>query len=203
MIASIRGEVILIEEDYLVVEVNGLGMQIFAPLNRMEGLYRLHEEIFLYTHLIVREDLWTLFGFADPEELTLFKQILNISGIGGKSALGVVNGLAPGEIAAAALNGDCKPFQRVPGIGKKTAQRLVLELKDKVEKMTIAGVAEFSRPAGETPPQAEDNDAVAALCQLGYSVGEAKKAVVAVLTEDPLLDSDALLRKALLRLSKF
>ncbi len=202
MIASVRGEVILIEEDYLVVDVNGLGMQIFAPLNRMEGLYRLHEEIFLYTHLIVREDLWTLFGFADTEELSLFKQILNISGIGGKSALGIVNRLAPAEIAGAALHGDSKPFESVPGIGKKTAQRIVLELKDKVEKMGIAGIAEVSRPAA-AQSQVGDNDAIAALCQLGYSAGEAKKAVIAVLSEDPLLDSDTLLRKALLRLSKF
>lgn len=203
MIASVRGEVILIEEDYLVVDVNGLGMQIFAPLNRMEGLYRLHEEIFLYTQLIVREDLWTLFGFADTEELSLFKQILNISGIGGKSALGIVNRLAPAEIAAAALNGETKPLESVPGVGKKTAQRIVLELKDKVEKMGIAGMAEISRPATDTPSKAGNNDAIAALCQLGYSTAEAKKAVVAVLAEDPLLDSDALLRKALLRLSKF
>ncbi len=202
MIASVRGEVILIEEDYLVVDVNGLGMQIFAPLNRMEGLYRLHEEIFLYTQLIVREDLWTLFGFADTEELSLFKQILNISGIGGKSALGIVNRLAPAEIAGAVLNGDSKPFQSVPGIGKKTAQRIVLELKDKVEKMGIAGIAEVSRSVA-AQSQVGDNDAIAALCQLGYSAAEAKKAVVAVLAEDPLLDSDALLRKALLRLSKF
>lgn len=203
MIASIRGEVILIEEDYLVVDVNGLGMQVFAPLNRMEGLYRLGEEIFLYTHLIVREDLWTLFGFADTEELGLFKQILNISGIGGKSALGIVNRLSPAEIATAAMNGDSKPFESVPGVGKKTAQRIVLELKDKVEKMGIAGMAEFSRTAVAEQTQTGNNDAVAALCQLGYSTTEAKKAVIAVLSEDPLLDSDALLRKALLRLSKF
>jgi Holliday junction DNA helicase RuvA len=163
----------------------------------------LNEEIFLYTHLIVREDLWTLFGFPNTEELGLFKQILNISGLGGKSALGIVNRLSPAEIAGAVLNGDAKPFQTVPGIGKKTAQRIVLELKDKVEKMGIAPGAPSSRPAVKDQTPAGDNDAIAALCQLGYSAAESKKAVVTVLAEEPLLDSDALLRKALLRLSKF
>lgn len=203
MIASVRGEIILIEEDYLVVDVNGLGMQVFAPLNRMDGLYRLNEEIFLYTHLIVREDQWTLFGFPNTEELGLFKQILNISGLGGKSALGVINRLAPAEIAGAVINGDAKPFETVPGIGKKTAQRIVLELKDKVEKMGIVAGVPVAKPAVADQGQSGNNDALAALCQLGYSAAEAKKAVVAVLSEDPLLDSDALLRKALLRLSKF
>ena len=83
MIASVRGEIILIEEDSLVVEVNHLGYQVYAPLQRMVGQYQLNDEIFLYTHLIVREDQWTLFGFLTSDELTLFRLLLTVSGIGG------------------------------------------------------------------------------------------------------------------------
>lgn len=202
MIASVRGEVIAIEDDALIVDVNGIGYRVFAPLVRMQGSYRLHEEIFLYTQLIVREDQWLLFGFLTEAEITVFQQILNVSGIGGKSALQVLSQLSPEEIVGAVSGGDAKTFERVSGIGKKTAQRIVLELKDKVTKLGIAGVA----VAEEVTPVKNDagnDDAIAALCQLGYSNAEAKKVVIAVISEDPLIDGDALLRKALLKLSKF
>ncbi len=202
MIASVRGEIIDIEDDALVVTVNGIGLRVYAPLNRMQGAYRLNDEIFLYTHLIVREDQWTFFGFPGKEELALFKLILNISGIGGKSALMVLSQLSPGEIAGAVDAGDAKPFERVSGIGKKTAQRIVLELKDKIAKLGIAGAPVVEKPK-ETAVEIDNGDAVAALCQLGYTAAEAKKAVVAVVSEDPLIDGETLLRKALLRLSKF
>ena len=202
MIASVRGEIIDIEDDALVVTVNGIGLRVYAPLNRMQGAYRLNDEIFLYTHLIVREDQWTLFGFPGKEELALFKLILNISGIGGKSALMVLSQLSPGEIAGAVDAGDAKPFERVSGIGKKTAQRIVLELKDKIAKLGIAGAPVVEKPKA-TAVEIDNGDAVAALCQLGYTAAEAKKAVVAVVSEDPLIDGETLLRKALLRLSKF
>ncbi len=202
MIASVRGEIIAVEEDALVVSVNGLGIRVFTPLNRMDGLYRLNEEIFLYTHFIVREDQWNLFGFVSEDELTLFKQMLNVSSIGGKIALAILNLLSPGEIVSAVSSGDAKVFERVSGIGKKSAQRIVLELKDKVAKLGIAGTEISAAPAAKTV-SVENGDAVAALVQLGYSASESKKAVVAVVSEDPLIDSDALLRKALMRLSKF
>ena len=202
MIASVRGEIIAVEEEALVVSVNGLGIRVFAPLNRMDGLYRLNDEIFLYTHFIVREDQWNLFGFVSEDELTLFKQMLNVSSIGGKIALAILNLLSPGEIVAAVSGGDAKVFERVPGIGKKSAQRIVLELKDKVAKLGIAG-AEMRTTSDVKPAAVENGDAVAALVQLGYTASESKKAVVAVVSEEPLIDSDALLRKALMRLSKF
>ncbi|MEE0775588.1 MAG: Holliday junction branch migration protein RuvA [Bacillota bacterium] len=201
MIASVRGEVILIEEDCLVVEVNHLGYQVFAPLHRMTGQYQLNEEVFLYTHLIVREDQWTLFGFPTVEELSLFKLLLSVSGIGGKGALGVLNQLSPQQIVGAMSTGDSRPFEKVSGVGKKTAQRIVLELKDKVAKLAIGGV-EIPAEATEAEP-ISDHDAIEALCQLGYTKGEAKKAVVKILCDDPGIDNDNLLKKALLSLSKF
>lgn len=203
MIASVRGEVIAVEEDALIVDVNHLGMRVFAPLNRMSGQYRLNEEIFLHTHLIVREDQWTLYGFPSQEELIIFKHILNVSGIGGKGAISVLNQLSPAEIVGAVGQGNAKPFEKVSGIGKKTAQRIVLELKDKVTKLGIVGAEVVEAPAAATKLELDNGDAVAALCQLGYSPSEAKKVVVAVVSEDPLIDSDTLLRKALMRLSKF
>ncbi|MBQ2764205.1 MAG: Holliday junction branch migration protein RuvA [Firmicutes bacterium] len=203
MIASVRGEVIAIEEDALVVDVNHLGMRVYAPLNRMNGQYCLNDEIFLHTHLIVREDQWTLFGFPSQDELIIFKHILNVSGIGGKGAMAILSFLSPEEIVGAVGQGNAKPFEKVSGIGKKTAQRIVLELKDKVTKLGIVGAESAIAEAVPTKPELDNGDAVAALCQLGYSATEAKKAVVAVVSEDPLIDSDTLLRKALMRLSKF
>ena len=114
----------------------------------------------------------------------------------------VLSQLSPGEIAGAVDAGDAKPFERVSGIGKKTAQRIVLELKDKIAKLGIAGAPVVEKPK-ETAVEIDNGDAVAALCQLGYTAAEAKKAVVAVVSEDPLIDGETLLRKALLRLSKF
>lgn len=203
MIASVRGEIIAVEEDALVVDVNHIGFRVYAPLNRMMGQYRLNEEIFLHTHLIVREDQWTLFGFPSTDELLLFKHVLNVSGIGGKSAMAILNQLSPEEIVGAATEGNAKPFEKVSGIGKKTAQRIVLELKDKVSKLGIQGVSISAEKAVSAKVEADNGDAVAALCQLGYSPAEAKKAVIAVVSDDPLIDSDTLLRKALMRLSKF
>lgn len=201
MIASVRGEIILIEEDSLVVEVNHLGYQVYAPLQRMVGQYQLNDEIFLYTHLIVREDQWTLFGFLTSDELTLFRLLLTVSGIGGKGALGVLNQMSPQQIVGAMATGDSRPFEKVTGIGKKTAQRIVLELKDKVAKLPISGT-EVSGEEVLTEP-ISDHDAIEALCQLGYTKGEAKKAVVKILCDDPAIDNDNLLRKALTMLSKF
>lgn len=203
MIASLNGNILAIEDDALIVDVNHLGLRVFAPLNRMNGQYRLQDEIFLYTHLVVREDQWTLYGFPSQDELSVFKHILGVSGIGGKGAMAVLNSLSPEEIVGAVEQGEGKVFEKVPGIGKKTAQRIVLELKDKVTKLGIIGSRSLETKKEPAATEGENNDAVAALCQLGYSATEAKKAVVAVVSEDPLIDSDTLLRKALLRLSKF
>ena len=192
MIASIRGEVIAIEEENVIVDVGGVGYRVFCPLVMMQGQYGMNQEIFLYTHLVVREDQWTLFGFLTQEELTLFCHFIGVSGIGGKSALGILNQLTARQIAGAMGAGDAHPFEKVSGIGKKTAQRIVLELKDKIAKLPIAGA---EAPVGDvTAREVGDNDAVAALCQLGYSRTEAKKAVVKVVSDDPAVDNEGILR---------
>lgn len=203
MIASLRGEIIDIDEDSLVVEVGGVGYLVYCPLSMMQGQYSLNTEIFLFTHLVVREDQWTLFGFTSQEELILFRHFLGVSGIGGKSALGILNQLAPQQIAGAMSAGDSRPFERVSGIGKKTAQRLVLELKDKIGKLNIAGGDAADLPPETYANAAMDNDAIAALCQLGYNRSEAKQAVVKILSSEPGIDNDNLLKKALLALSRF
>ncbi|MDO4542336.1 MAG: Holliday junction branch migration protein RuvA, partial [Bacillota bacterium] len=197
MIASLRGEVIDIAEDSLIVDVNGVGYLVYCPLLMMQGKYSLNGEIFLYTHLIVREDQWTLFGFVTKEELFLFRHFLGVSGIGGKSALGIINQLSPGQIAGAMAAGDSRPFEKVSGIGKKTAQRLVLELKDKINNLSIQGEAVGDAPAAPDTGGFGDSDAIAALCQLGYSRSEAKAAVLKILRDEPGVDNDTLLKKAL------
>lgn len=202
MIASLRGKIIFIDEDSLIIEANGIGYRVFCPLVMMAGQYRIYEEIFLYTHLLVREDAWQLFGFPSLEEITLFRHFLAISGIGGKTALAILNQMSPQQAASAILNGNDKPFGKVPGIGKKSAQRIVLELKDKVAKMPFSD--DLSTAGAEEPALvSQDNEAVLALSQLGYSQSEAKQAVAKVLAKDASLHGDDILRQALRLLSKF
>ena len=202
MIASIRGKVVFIDEDSLIIEANGIGYRVFCPLAMMAGQYRIYDEIFLYTHLIVREDAWQLYGFLTLEEITFFRHFLAISGIGGKIALAVLNQLHPQQVAMAILNGNDKPFGQVSGIGKKSAQRIVLELKDKVAKMPFSADMEIS-PLEDQSFVSQDHEAVMALCQLGYSPGEAKQTVAKILSKDATLSGDDVLRQALRVLSKF
>lgn len=199
MIASLRGEVIAIEEDSLILEVGNIGYQVYAPLGRMTGQYSEGGELFLYTHLRITDDLWQLFGFPSREELVLFRHFLNVGGIGGKTALAILNQLSPAEIVQSILNGDVHPFEQVSGIGKKTAQRIVLELKDRVAQLPQAAGVEVVAHGD----RATDHDAVLALVQLGYGNSEAKKAVMQVVSEDVAAASEEVIRRALRILSKF
>ena len=202
MIASIRGEIIHIDEDSFIIDVQGVGYQVFVPVAPMTGQFRQGTEIFLYTHLIVREDAWQLFGFLTQDEVALFRHFLAVGGIGGKTALSILNQMTVEQIAASIMAGDAHPFEQVSGIGKKTAQRIVLELKDKLAKSTLGLAAQF----GEVPTgakKAADNDAVLALVQLGYSASEAKKAVVKVVSDDVGATTETVIRQALRLLSKF
>lgn len=172
MIAFLRGIVSDIDTDSLVLDWNGMGLQISVPMNRLQPRPVLNETCFLHTHLQVREDAWTLYGFSEKEQLEMFRLLLNVSGIGAKTALAIVDQMNPQRFANAVLEKDVKPFTAVSGVGKKTAERILLELKDKVEA--------FRGEAGEdvpTEPAFSDGlnaDLVAALKQLGYSPTEAR-----------------------------
>ena len=146
MISYIRGILTEASGDGIVVEAGGIGYEIRVPLSVLERLPRLGEEVKIHTFLQVREDGVGLFGFLDRGELAMFKQLLGVGGIGPKGALGVLTALKPDDLRLAVISGDAKAIARAPGVGIKTAQRIILDLKDKVSMDDILPAADGSGP---------------------------------------------------------
>jgi Holliday junction DNA helicase RuvA len=186
MISRLRGKAVAWDADGLVLDVNGVGYRLFATpaaVKKADGA----DEVVLETHLHVREDAMQLFGFADADERELFEQLLSVSGVGPKVALAIVSGYSPGELRRAIVREDDALFQSIPGIGKKTAQRVVLELKEKIAP--LAAVEAPHLGAGDGHIVARD-----ALVELGYSAAEAEQRLAAV---DPDLPPAERVREAL------
>ena len=173
MYAYISGKAAQIGANYIVIDAGGIGYLIYTN-SFSAGSFAVGEDARLYTHLIVREDELSLYGFAAPEEKTMFEKLISISGIGPKVALSILSTLKIADIAAAAVSGNAAAFETVSGVGKKTAQRLVLELKEKVEISDTVGAG----MGGGIQNAVEE--AVAALTNLGYQRLEAVAAVSAV-----------------------
>lgn len=177
MIASLDGIAGAVFADSLIVEVGGLGYRVYASPSVLAEA-KVGEGIKLFTHHVVREDLQALYGFRNPQELGFFGLLLTVTGVGPKVALGIVGSRPVGDLQLAILSDDLAMLTAVPGVGKKLAARVVLELKEKVAAAGVAaGAAAGGGPAGES-------DVVAALLALGYSAGEARQA-----SRDALLDS--------------
>lgn len=170
MIASLQGTVTAIDQASVVVLVSGVGFRVFVPQTLLDGLSGPGQEVTLHTHLHVRENELTLYGCSTEEELALFRLLLGVSGIGPKVALSILSSLPPDRLQAAIAQEDVAMLARVPGIGPKTARKLVFDLKDKVTAVL---------PAGEPRPVLTEADAdlIAALTSLGYSVVEAQEAI--------------------------
>jgi Holliday junction DNA helicase RuvA len=193
MIAGVRGEVLEIGLDHAVVEVGGVGLAVHATPATLARLRR-GDRARLATSLVVREDSLTLFGFADAEERDLFTLLQTVSGVGPRLALATLAVLSPDALRAGLADGDVATLTRVPGIGRKGAERLVLELRDKVVAPDRTPVA----PA-VGGPRAE---VVEALLGLGFAAKPAEQAVDAVLAEQSATDAATLLRAALTRLGR-
>jgi Holliday junction DNA helicase RuvA len=175
MITTLEGHLSSKAADHVVVTIGGVGIEVFAPFSTIEKLHS--ERVFLYTRLVVREDSLTLYGFASAGERELFDSVLKISGIGPKLALSILSTLSVDNIRSAVINDRPEIISRVPGIGKKTAQKVVLELQDKF-------------PAGlDSLPMAAEDDSTAAvmdaLTSLGYSVVEAQAAMQSLPRDAP------------------
>jgi len=186
VISRLRGKAVAWDADGLVLDVNGVGYRLFATpaaVKKADGA----DEVVIETHLHVREDAMQLFGFADADERELFEQLLSVSGVGPKVALAIVSGYSPGELRRAIVREDDALFQSIPGIGKKTAQRVVLELKEKIAP--LAAVEAPHLGAGDGHIVARD-----ALVELGYSAAEAEQRLAAV---DPDLPPAERVREAL------
>lgn len=196
MIGRITG--ILLEKNppAITVDVQGLGYEVDVPMSTFYNLPATGERVSLYTHLIVREDGHFLYGFASEGERAAFRQLLKISGIGARTALSVLSGMSVNELAQAVTLQEAGRLTKVPGIGKKTAERLLLELRDKLPKSLAVGGVKVG--AGETAPDAA-SDILNALLALGYNEREAVSAMKTMAPDTPVADG---IRQALKLLSK-
>jgi len=172
MISLIRGTVELKTEEFIVVDVNGIGLEVFIPLSTFTGLPDMGKEVKLHTHLQLRDDSMKLYGFSSLKEKELFELLINISGVGPKMAMAILSDIPATELQRAIGQEDLITLTNVSGIGKKTAQRLILELKEKIGLLGY-DVEEDSSIMGSDLL----SDAVVALVSLGYSQNDAKKSV--------------------------
>lgn len=176
MIATLRGEITQIEENALVIEFGGIGLRVLVPAP-LRGRMQVGEGIFLYTHLIVRETELTLYGFESQSDRDLFNLLLGVDGVGPKAALSVLSTMTTESVQRAIFGDEPELLSRVPGVGKKTAQKIGLYLKDRLKPVdTLASVAAMSDA---------DSEVLAALTALGYSVVEAQSAVQSIPKDAP------------------
>lgn len=202
MIASLRGTVITIGLGSAVIECQGVGYEVTTTPSTLAQLQR-GEEALLLTTMVVREDAMKLYGFIDDQTREMFSLLQTVTGLGPRLALACESVLSPIEISQAIAGGDSKTLQRVPGVGKRMAERLIVELKDKVGAFT-AGVVESggeSAPVQGVAPVVVIDQVTQALVGLGFSEKQADDAVASVLSSNPELDTSAALRAALAKLS--
>lgn len=199
MIYSVRGKLIYTSTNEAVVDCGGVGYHCFTTLSTLNQLPSLGNEVLLYTVLQVKEDGVTLFGFSTLAEKNCFQLLTSVSGVGPKGGLAILSLMTPDQVALCVISGDHKSLTKAPGIGPKTAQRLVLELKDKMktagfssEAQTIADTASHSVSGGSI------SEAIAALLALGYSQSEAAQAVAGCSDEESV---DAIIKQGLKKLS--
>ncbi len=196
MFYSITGKVVAIEETFAAVECSGIAFQCMTTLNTLSKIAKTGETVTLYTYLNVREDAMDLFGFYTQQELACFKQLISVSGVGPKAALAVLSQLSPDKLALCVASGDVKSITQAQGVGPKIAQRIVLELKDKLSKSLSS--EDFSAAeafaVSSAPSNSNLSEAVEALVMLGYSRSEAASAISKL---DNKLPAEELIRLAL------
>lgn len=194
MIAYLHGNITEKSPTRILIDVQGVGYDVWIPVSSYDRLPKVGEEAKIYTHLHVREDAHLLFGFATPEEKELFLLLISVSGIGPKSAIGIISSVQPKDFRQAVLTENLAMITSLPGVGKKTAQRLVIELKEKIAR-------QFTTEPVSTVTAAPDltEEAVMALVSLGYGKAIAEKAVARALREpaDKTLSLQELIKLAL------
>lgn len=199
MISYIKGQIVDIFEDRVIVDNHNMGYNIMVPASLISSLPGVGIEVKIYTYLYIREDAMNLYGFLTRDDLQIFKLLLQVSGIGPKGALGILSTVSPDELRIAVLSDDIKTISRAPGIGSKTAQRLVIELKDKLK---LEDVSPSFRGSPDTDSGSVEmvNEAIQALVALGYPDSLAFKAVKLV-ENCEISDVEELLKSALKKIS--
>ena len=180
MIAAVRGEVLVRRPDHVVIDAVGVGYRLAVSTETLKAVPATGREGFLHAELIARDDSLALYGFASEEERDLFRELISVSGVGPKVAIAVLSGGAPRDMLRAIAGGDAKRFQAVPGIGKRTAERIIVELREKVAGNLEEAIASGAEQGGDPWTLARDG-----LVNLGYSPAEAEKLLDGVESDEP------------------
>ncbi len=197
MIGRLRGEVAIKQPPELLLEVNGVGYEILAPMSTFYELPPVGEQVILFTHLAIRDDAHVLYGFANESERALFRGLLKVNGVGAKMALAILSGMSADEFSRCIQNNDTASLVRLPGIGKKTAERLIIEMRDRLQKLLdLPKTGLSAAPTTSTQQIASpSHDAIDALIALGYKPVDASNMVRVI--ECDGLASEAIIRAAL------
>ncbi len=203
MIGYIKGEVAGIYEDRIVLEVGGIGYNVFMPASSLDLIDGIGDIVKIYTYLLAREDALSLYGFLTRDDLELYKLLISVNGIGPKGALALLSVMTSDELRFAILSGDAKQIGKAPGIGAKTAQRLIIDLKDKVNLQDAFELRDENASAGKGREGlgVVREEAVEALVALGYSQSDSYRAVRSV--GNDVNDVESVLKLALGNMSKF
>lgn len=194
MIGSLRGRLLQKSPPLLVIDVQGVGYEVEAPMSTFYLLPEIGQEIHLYTHLTVRDDAHLLFGFASERERQLFRTLIKVNGVGPKLALTILSGIETEDFARCIRDADAARLTRLPGIGKKTAERLIVEMRDRLKNLHVPETRVATRTRPETGASRIE-DAISALIALGYKPQEASRHVHAVAADD--MSSEDIIREAL------
>jgi holliday junction DNA helicase RuvA len=196
MIGRLRGELATKQAPYLLLDVNGVGYELEAPLSTIFALPEVGQKVTLLTHLIIRDDAHVLYAFITENERALFRNLLKVNGVGAKMALTILSGMSAEAFARCVETEDLASLVKLPGVGKKTAERLIIEMRDRLAKLTgFAGTGTNASSAMFQQPATASADAVSALIALGYKPQDANRMVKVVEQEE--MDSETLIRAAL------
>ncbi len=192
MIGRLSGVVLELQPSWLLLDVHGVGYELEIPLSTLEQLPAVGQAATVFTHLVVREDAHLLYGFASHQERMLFRALIKISGVGPKLALSLLSGMEPDQLLRCLQHGEVVALTRIPGVGKKTAERLIVEMRDRVSTLMTSSTSTFSTML---PAQNAMQEAEQALISLGYKPVDAVRALASI--DAPGLDTASLLRAAL------
>lgn len=181
MYSYISGELVEVNEDTIVIDNHGIGYEFAVSKSTLASMHQIGSQVKVFTYLHVREDAMTLFGFATREELELFRLLIGVNGIGPKGGLAILGVLSPSDLRFAILAEDAKAIAAAPGIGAKTAQRVIIDLKDKIDNVAVSGLAHSTPVTGN---QAVKQDVLDAMESLGYSASEALRAMEGIEFDD-------------------
>ena len=200
MFAYIKGILEIKESNYIVIDINGLGYKIFMSQNNIDNIGNIGDSVKVYTYVRVREDDISIYGFITQEQLKMFELLISVSGVGAKSALVMISCIEPSEFAIAVISGNVKVLTKVPGIGNKSAQRIILELKDKLKEEQLETENSNNLKLKERDNSENINEAISGLMVLGYSKRDIEKAFEHLDVDN--LSIENLIKKGLILLSQ-